>query len=276
MVLGEDGMKGERQRAAGDGSGSSTGCCGGDLTEMSTLRERGLGISPWRLSACIMILAMSYGLCMGMFAVFGVKGPSPMQVVASMVKVPLLFYLTLLVTLPSLYVFNALVGSRLSLAGGGAAADRVAGGERDRAGLAGADRGVLLGLHDELPVHGAAQRRGLRDRRPVRAEVLAPDAAPPECRRSATTGRVAGGARIHGPRPSPPDRSSPCEIARCPTRSRWCSGSGSSSSAWWARRWAGSCGLSSATPICRSPGSAPASLTSSRPCSSAISHLFSS
>ena len=33
-----------------------------------------------------------------------------------MVKIPLLFYLTLLVTLPSLYVFNALVGSRLTLA----------------------------------------------------------------------------------------------------------------------------------------------------------------
>jgi hypothetical protein len=31
------------------------------------------------------------------------------------VKVPLLFFLTLLVTLPSLYVFNALVGSRLTL-----------------------------------------------------------------------------------------------------------------------------------------------------------------
>jgi hypothetical protein len=52
---------------------------------------------------------------MGMFALFQRKGPNVMQVVASMAKVPLLFYLTLLVTLPSLYVFNALVGSRLSL-----------------------------------------------------------------------------------------------------------------------------------------------------------------
>ncbi len=60
---------------------------------------------------------MSYGLCMGMFSAFGVKGPGLMQVVASMVKVPLLFYLTLLVTLPSLYVFNALMGSRISLPG---------------------------------------------------------------------------------------------------------------------------------------------------------------
>src|SRR5262249_999513 len=89
----------------------------GNLTSVSTLRERGIAISPLRLSACIVILAMSYGLCMGMFALFGGKGPTPMEVVASMIKVPLLFYLTLLVTLPSLYVFNALVGSRLSLGG---------------------------------------------------------------------------------------------------------------------------------------------------------------
>ncbi len=52
---------------------------------------------------------------MGTFALFRMKVPNVNQVVASMVKVPLLFYLTLLVTLPSLYVFNALVGSRLSL-----------------------------------------------------------------------------------------------------------------------------------------------------------------
>jgi hypothetical protein len=38
-----------------------------------------------------------------------------MQLIATSVKVPALFYLTLLVTFPSLYVFNALVGSRLTL-----------------------------------------------------------------------------------------------------------------------------------------------------------------
>ena len=38
-----------------------------------------------------------------------------MQLVATAVKVPALFYLTLFVTFPSLYVFNALVGSRLTL-----------------------------------------------------------------------------------------------------------------------------------------------------------------
>ena len=87
----------------------------GELTGVSTLRAGGIEISARRLSACIIILAMIYGACMGTFALFRMKGASGLQVVASMVKVPLLFYLTLLVTLPSLYVFNALVGSRLTL-----------------------------------------------------------------------------------------------------------------------------------------------------------------
>ena len=89
----------------------------GDLTGVNALRERGLAVSAWRLSICIVVLAMSYGICMGVYGAFREKNPTPMQVVASMVKVPLVFYLTLLVTLPSLYVFNALVGSRLSLPG---------------------------------------------------------------------------------------------------------------------------------------------------------------
>ncbi len=114
MVRGEDGAKGE-------GAGPRAWfrdldrLLSGELTSVGAMRGRGIGVSPWRLSACIIILAMSYGLCMGLFAVFREKGPSPMQVVASMIKVPALFYLTLLVTLPSLYVFNALVGSRLTL-----------------------------------------------------------------------------------------------------------------------------------------------------------------
>ena len=87
----------------------------GELTRVSSLRSGGLAISAARLSVIIVVLAMIYGVCMGTFAVFRTEGVEPMQVVASMVKVPLLFYLTLLVTFPSLYVFNALVGSRLRL-----------------------------------------------------------------------------------------------------------------------------------------------------------------
>jgi hypothetical protein len=43
------------------------------------------------------------------------SSPPYMQLIATTVKVPALFYLTLLVTFPSLYVFNALVGSRLTV-----------------------------------------------------------------------------------------------------------------------------------------------------------------
>jgi hypothetical protein len=87
----------------------------GDLTRISSLKSGGLELNPARLSVIILVLAMIYGVCMGTFAVFRPKAADPMQVLASMVKVPLLFYLTLLVTFPSLYVFNALVGSRLRL-----------------------------------------------------------------------------------------------------------------------------------------------------------------
>src|SRR5262249_1143356 len=88
----------------------------GELTRVSSLQRGGLEIEPRRLSVIVVALGMIYGICMGTFALFRLKGPSIPQVVASMIKVPLLFSLTLLVTLPSLYVFNALVGSRLRLA----------------------------------------------------------------------------------------------------------------------------------------------------------------
>jgi hypothetical protein len=52
---------------------------------------------------------------MGTYALFQSGGPSWPQMISTMGKVPLLFGLTLVVTFPSLYVFNALVGSRLSL-----------------------------------------------------------------------------------------------------------------------------------------------------------------
>ncbi len=87
----------------------------GELTRVSSLERGGLDIAPGRLTVIIVVLAMIYGVCMGSFAAFRIKGPTGMQMVASMIKVPLLFYLTLVVTLPSLYVFNTLVGSRLRL-----------------------------------------------------------------------------------------------------------------------------------------------------------------
>jgi hypothetical protein len=87
----------------------------GDATRLSSLREGKVEVAPGRLSRVIVVLCMVHGLCMATFAMFSRNGPALGQVVATMVKVPLLFYLTLIVTLPSLYVFNALVGSRLTL-----------------------------------------------------------------------------------------------------------------------------------------------------------------
>jgi hypothetical protein len=57
------------------------------------------------------VLGAVYGFFMGWY---GYAGPGGVQqVIASMVKIPALFLLTLVVTFPSLYVFNALVGCRL-------------------------------------------------------------------------------------------------------------------------------------------------------------------
>ena len=70
----------------------------------------------------IVLLGMTYGLCMGSFSLMK-EVPDALrdsngrylQWFATIIKVPALFYLTLIVTFPSLYVFNALVGSRLTL-----------------------------------------------------------------------------------------------------------------------------------------------------------------
>lgn len=86
----------------------------GDATRITALRRGTIETPVGGLALISVVLGMLYGLCAACFALFKPGGPSYMQVVASMVKVPMLFYLTLVVTLPSLYVFNALVGSRLT------------------------------------------------------------------------------------------------------------------------------------------------------------------
>jgi hypothetical protein len=86
----------------------------GDLTRMPSLTKGSIAINPGRLSLTIAVLGMIYGICMGTFSLFQWEGAGPWQMIASMIKVPLLFALTLVVTLPSLYVINALLGSRLS------------------------------------------------------------------------------------------------------------------------------------------------------------------
>lgn len=92
----------------------------GEVTRPEALRAGSIDIPLASLTLVLLLLGVFYGLCMGAFAII-TRWNTPKafmgweQAAASAVKVPLLFFLTLLVTLPSLYVFNALVGSRLTL-----------------------------------------------------------------------------------------------------------------------------------------------------------------
>lgn len=76
-------------------------------------RSDGAAPSLGPLIVADVVLAAVYGVCMGFFGVFGRAEPDFRFVLADAIKVPLLFVMTLVVTFPSLYVFNALVGSRL-------------------------------------------------------------------------------------------------------------------------------------------------------------------
>ena len=86
----------------------------GDATLMSSLREERFDIPVVGLGVVAVLLAIVSGACVGSFGVLHPEGNGPIQILASAVKMPMLFFFTLLITFPSLYVFNALVGSRLS------------------------------------------------------------------------------------------------------------------------------------------------------------------
>ena len=86
----------------------------GDATRPDQLKG-GFAVSPSNLIFVILALGFFYGACMGCYALFQQGGSSPGQFLATIGKVPLLFLMTFFVTFPSLYVFNALVGSRLGL-----------------------------------------------------------------------------------------------------------------------------------------------------------------
>lgn len=90
----------------------------GELTRPSQLEDGRLTFPIAGVSAVGLVLAMIYGACMGIYSILRAfeyvqfQGDYR-QLVASTLKTPALFFLTLVVTFPSLYVFNALVGSRL-------------------------------------------------------------------------------------------------------------------------------------------------------------------
>ena len=77
--------------------------------------DPGVVIPLWPLLRVNVLLAATYGVCMGVYGLLGPEGTEWRQMAAGAVKVPALFLLTLLVTFPSLYVFNTLLGPRLRL-----------------------------------------------------------------------------------------------------------------------------------------------------------------
>lgn len=87
----------------------------GESTRIESLRQGNIPVSARNLALVVLLLGMWYGTCMGVFGLFHPEGMRLAQLGASTLKVPLLFLLTLIITFPSLYVFNALVGSRLRM-----------------------------------------------------------------------------------------------------------------------------------------------------------------
>ena len=87
----------------------------GEFTRPDELRTGRVALPVRRLVLACLLLGALYGLCMGLYSATGGRDDSWKYLLASALKVPLLFLLTLLVTFPSLYVFAALANSRLKL-----------------------------------------------------------------------------------------------------------------------------------------------------------------
>lgn len=87
----------------------------GDATQLTALRFGTVAVPSRQLLLSILLLGMLYGLCMASYAIASGADMLLARVVATMIKVPALFLLTLFITFPSLYAFNALVGSNLTL-----------------------------------------------------------------------------------------------------------------------------------------------------------------
>jgi len=85
----------------------------GESTRIDQLRDGELRVPILGLAVVIDLLGLIYGACMSVFSLTKSGSHASMQIPASMLKVPALFLLTLIITFPSLYVFNALMGSRL-------------------------------------------------------------------------------------------------------------------------------------------------------------------
>lgn len=86
----------------------------GQKTSVSDLAQGRIELSLRVFFPLAILLGATYGVFMGFYAVFNATPGGYKQMLAATLKLPAMFLLTLIVTFPSLYVFNALLGSRLS------------------------------------------------------------------------------------------------------------------------------------------------------------------
>lgn len=85
----------------------------GQKTSPELLHEGRIDLPLRTFVPVAVVLGATYGFFMGWYAI-GARGTDGLtQLVASMLKLPSLFLLTLVVTFPSLYVFSAMAGCRL-------------------------------------------------------------------------------------------------------------------------------------------------------------------
>lgn len=84
----------------------------GEFTRRERLVDGRIAVPATTLVVAGVVLGAVYGAFMGLYGVLRPAHRSVEQLLASIMKVPLLFLLTLFVTLPSLYVFSALANSR--------------------------------------------------------------------------------------------------------------------------------------------------------------------
>ncbi|MCG8407265.1 MAG: hypothetical protein MI923_18865 [Phycisphaerales bacterium] len=89
----------------------------GHRTSPDALLQGEIKLSLRAFVPMAVLLGATYGFFMGWYSIISRETPEYWQLLASIVKMPALFILTLIVTFPSLYVFNALVGCRLDFRG---------------------------------------------------------------------------------------------------------------------------------------------------------------
>jgi hypothetical protein len=80
----------------------------GHFTRKEELAAGRIAVPVGRLVTLSLLLGAIYGISLGCYSAFGGAPSAWLQMVASSIKVPLLFLLTLVVSFPSLYVFAAL------------------------------------------------------------------------------------------------------------------------------------------------------------------------